>query len=65
MSKAKNVKQHGTKDNQKYMEAEDDWGDSYYTVEGIQYKTKEEAKAAIHENLKKEFNSRYIPKEKE
>ena len=59
MSKAKNVKQH-TKTNQQHMEVEDEWGDKGYLVEGIIYKTKEEAKAAIQKLLDDEFKSRYV-----
>ena len=60
--KAKNLKQHLPKDNQKYMEVEDQWGDTKYIVEGVEYKTRADAKKAIDELLAKEFTSRYKEK---
>ncbi len=56
--KAKNIKQHLPKDNQKYMETVDEWGNKDFIVEGIHYKTAAEAKQAIHDLVTKEFNER-------
>jgi len=57
MAKAKNVKQHNK--SLEYMDVENEWGDTEFVVEGIHYKTKEEAKKAIQELLDNEFKSRY------
>jgi len=56
--KAKNIKQHLLKENQKYMETTDDWGDKCFIVEGKYYKTKEEARQAINDLITNEFNKR-------
>ncbi len=56
--KAKNIKQHIPKKNQDYMETVNEWGDKDFIVEGVHYKTKEEAKQAIHDLVTKEFNER-------
>jgi len=56
--KAKDLKQH-TKSNQTYMDKEENkYGDDVYYVEGVQYKTKQDAKKAIAELIAKDFTDR-------
>lgn len=62
--KAKLIKQHLPKENQKYMESEDSWGNTIWTVEGQNYFTEAEAKQAVHDHISKEFRERYLKEKK-
>lgn len=60
--KAKNIKQHLPKENQQYMEAEDNWGNRIWTIHGQVYFTEQEAKQAVNDYITNEFNLRYKEK---